>query len=38
MKFGDRSAEVATEKVDYIANMRKMEGLYQALAKSGHRA
>jgi len=38
MKFGARSAEIATENVDHIANMRKMEGLYQALAKSGHRA
>ena len=37
-EFGARSEKIAIEKADHIANMRKMEGLYRALAMSGRRA
>lgn len=38
VEFGARSAKIAEEKADHITNMRKMEGLYLALAKPEHLA
>jgi glycosyltransferase involved in cell wall biosynthesis len=36
--YGGRSQEIAMEKADHIANMRKMEELYLALVRSFRRA
>ena len=34
LEFGARSMRIVAEKADYLSNMRKMEGLYAALARS----
>jgi glycosyltransferase involved in cell wall biosynthesis len=35
IEFGARCAQIAVEKAEHVANMRRMEGLYRALAQSG---
>jgi L-malate glycosyltransferase len=35
MEFGSRSAQIAAEKAEHFTHVRRMEGLYRVLAKSG---